>query len=83
MSRGFGEILGLLRPGYNHKVIIQLLSKIQLLIFCAPSFILPFERIDAKWKVESRKLDKITFYNNVKNAIKNAITQLEIEKKQD
>lgn len=53
------------------------------LIFCAPSFTLPIERIEASWSVKSRKLDKIALYNGVKKAMEDAIVQLEIEEEHD
>lgn len=58
---------------------MQLLLKIRFLIFCAPNFIWPFERIKIGWKVKSRKLDKIILYDGIKKTIINAIAQVEIK----
>lgn len=79
----FNAILRHLQPRYNHKAIMQLLSKMRLLIFCTLSFILPIERIEAGWSVKSKKLDKITLYDSVKKAMEDAIAQLKIEKEHD
>lgn len=83
IDKQFDAILGHLRPVYNHKAIVQLLLKMRLLIFCAPSFVRPFERMKAGWKVESRKLDEIALYDGVKKAMEDAIAQLETEEEHD
>lgn len=83
MMTQFDAILRHLRPGYNHKAIVQLLSKMRSLIFCAPSFTRPIERMEAGWSVESRKLDEIALYDGVKKAMEDAIAQLEIEEEHD
>ena len=81
--RRFDEILELLYLGYNHKVIIQLLSKLWLLIFFTSSFTLPIKKMKARWKVESRKLSKIVFYDGTKKIMEDIIVQLKIGKKHD
>lgn len=83
VDKKFDAVFGHLRPGYNHKTIVQLLLKMRSLIFCEPSFVRPFETIKVGWKVESRKLDKIALYDDVKKAIEDAIAQLEIEEEHD
>lgn len=79
----FDAILQQLRPGYNHKAIEQLLLKMRLLIFCAPNFVRPFQRMKVGWKVESRKLDEIALYDGVRKGMVDAIAQLEIEEEHD
>lgn len=83
MMTQFDAILRHLRPGYNHKAIVQLLSKMRSLIFCAPSFTRPIERMEAGWSVESRKFDEIALHDGVKKAMEDAIAQLEIEEEHD
>ena len=62
---------------------MQLLLKMRLLIFCAPSFTWPIERMETGWSIESRKFDKIALYDGVKKTIEDAIAQLKIEEKHD
>ena len=70
----FDAILGHLRPGSNHKAIVQLFKKMRMPIFDAPRLALPSERMKNGWNV---------LYDSVGKAMEDAIAQLGTEEEHD
>lgn len=68
----FDAIRGHLRPGFNHKAIVQLFKKRPILISYAPRLVLPSERMKNDLDVKTRKLDEIALYG-VGKAMEDAI----------